>query len=190
MVIDDREYHNLPLYSEMQKVKEMLNCDFAFLSNIQKIEIFNDIEFKSTELFEWTWIKSSHIQIWMERNQRFTITTALMSMVSHIIGLGDRHPSNLTIQRETGNVCHIDFGESFVSTLLCNNFPEKVPLRLTRMIMKNLTGNCTNGLELLHLPNCDDGSEREPIFAHFATSDFPTRAALEPEQLEGREEGA
>ena len=36
-----------------------------------------------------------------------------MSMVGYILGLGDRHPSNIMLQRITGKVVHIDFGDCF-----------------------------------------------------------------------------
>ena len=35
-----------------------------------------------------------------------------MSMAGYILGLGDRHPSNLMLDRVSGRVVHIDFGES------------------------------------------------------------------------------
>jgi FKBP12-rapamycin complex-associated protein len=34
-------------------------------------------------------------------------------MVGYILGLGDRHPSNLLIHRITGKVVHVDFGDCF-----------------------------------------------------------------------------
>ena len=146
-ICDDRNYHGLPIYPEINYIKETISCDFAYLSIPQKIEIFKDIakENKAQELFEWMWIKSPSIQIWLKRHERFTITNALMSIVGYIIGLGDRHPSNLMIQRKTGSLSHIDFGESFETTNQRKNFPEKVPFRLTRMIAKNLFGGNTHG---------------------------------------------
>lgn len=36
-----------------------------------------------------------------------------MSMVGYILGLGDRHPSNLMLDQRTGKVIHIDFGDCF-----------------------------------------------------------------------------
>jgi serine/threonine-protein kinase mTOR len=36
-----------------------------------------------------------------------------MSMVGYILGLGDRHPSNLMLDKQTGRVLHIDFGDCF-----------------------------------------------------------------------------
>jgi FKBP12-rapamycin complex-associated protein len=55
-------------------------------------------------------------------------------MVGYILGLGDRHPSNLMMERNTGKVVHIDFGDCFEAAILREKFPEKVPFRLTRML--------------------------------------------------------
>jgi FKBP12-rapamycin complex-associated protein len=59
-----------------------------------------------------------------------------MSMVGYILGLGDRHPSNIMIQRQSGKIVHIDFGDCFEVAMLRDKFPEKVPFRLTRMLQK------------------------------------------------------
>ena len=59
-------------------------------------------------------------------------------MVGYILGLGDRHPSNLMLDRVTGKVIHIDFGDCFEAAILREKFPEKVPFRLTRMLINAL----------------------------------------------------
>ena len=69
-----------------------------------------------------------------------------MSMVGYILGLGDRHPSNLMLERYTGKIIHIDFGDCFEVNKMRKNFPEKVPFRLTRMLV-NAMGACkTEGI--------------------------------------------
>ena len=59
-----------------------------------------------------------------------------MSMVGYILGLGDRHPSNLMLHRITGKVVHIDFGDCFEVAMHRERFPERIPFRLTRMLVK------------------------------------------------------
>ena len=58
-----------------------------------------------------------------------------MSMVGYILGLGDRHPSNLMLDRFTGKILHIDFGDCFEVAMQRDKFPERVPFRLTRMLV-------------------------------------------------------
>jgi FKBP12-rapamycin complex-associated protein len=41
-----------------------------------------------------------------------------MSMVGYILGLGDRHPSNIMLQRDSGKIVHIDFGDCFEVAVL------------------------------------------------------------------------
>jgi FKBP12-rapamycin complex-associated protein len=61
-----------------------------------------------------------------------------MSIVGYILGLGDRHPSNLMMNRRSGKIIHIDFGDCFEVAMKREKFPEKVPFRLTRTLIKAL----------------------------------------------------
>jgi len=49
-------------------------------------------------------------------------------MVGYILGRGDRHPSNLMLDRHTGKVIHIDFGDCFKVAMKREKYPEKIPL--------------------------------------------------------------
>ena len=84
------------------------------------------------------WLKSENCESWIERRTCYTRSLATMSMIGYILGLGDRHPSNIMIQRQTGKVVHIDFGDCFEVAMLRDKFPEKVPFRLTRMLQKTM----------------------------------------------------
>lgn len=59
-----------------------------------------------------------------------------MSMVGYILGLGDRHPSNIMLDRLSGKIIHIDFGDCFEVAMIRDKYPEKIPFRLTRMLQK------------------------------------------------------
>lgn len=59
------------------------------------------------------WLSSKSTEHWLEKRTVYQKSLAVMSMVGYVLGLGDRHPSNLLIDRETGRVVHIDFGDCF-----------------------------------------------------------------------------
>lgn len=46
-----------------------------------------------------------------------------------------RHPSNLMLDRLSGKIVHIDFGDCFEVAMTREKFPEKIPFRLTRMLI-------------------------------------------------------
>lgn len=46
--------------------------------------------------------------------------------VGYLLGLGDRHPSNLMLDRYSGKLLHIDFGDCFEASMHREKFPEKV----------------------------------------------------------------
>ena len=40
-----------------------------------------------------------------------------MSMAGYILGLGDRHPCNIMLERNSGKIIHIDFGDTFEAAI-------------------------------------------------------------------------
>lgn len=50
---------------------------------------------------------------WYEMRLNYTRTTATGSIVGHILGLGDRHLSNILLDEQTGDMVQIDLGISF-----------------------------------------------------------------------------
>jgi FKBP12-rapamycin complex-associated protein len=76
-----------------------------------------------------------------------------MSMVGYILGLGDRHPSNIMLERSTGKIVHIDFGDCFEIAMRREKFPEKIPFRLTRMLTKAME---VSGIEGNYRTTCEN----------------------------------
>nr|AFH08795.1 Tor [Schmidtea mediterranea] len=119
--------------------KEMLKIapDFEKLNIIQKTEVFESgiRESDGKDLAHILWLKSHNSEAWFERRTNFIRSLAVMSMVGYILGLGDRHPSNIMLCRDSGKVIHIDFGDCFEVATMREKYPEKVPFRLTRMLI-------------------------------------------------------
>lgn len=147
LVSDFRTHRNIKRNLE-QELCAQFAVTFNSLSSIQKYEVVEVIEgeTKGNELRETLWLRSPTPSAWLQRNRNFTVSTALMSMAGYTIGLGDRHPSNIMIQRHTGRVIHIDFGDSFEVALSRQHFAERVPFRMTRMIVNALDGGSVEGL--------------------------------------------
>ena len=90
------------------------------------------------DIYKVLWNKSQNAEDWLERRTNYSRSMAVMSIVGYILGLGDRHPSNIMLDRMSGKVIHIDFGDCFEVAMKREKFPEKVPFRLTRMLIKAL----------------------------------------------------
>jgi FKBP12-rapamycin complex-associated protein len=103
-----------------------------------KVEIFRNALEKTLgeDLQKVLWVKSQNSEVWLDRRTNYTRSLAVMSMVGYILGLGDRHPSNIMLERHTGKIVHIDFGDCFEIAMRREKFPEKIPFRLTRMLIK------------------------------------------------------
>jgi hypothetical protein len=61
----------------------------------------------------------------------FTRTTAVISIVGYILGLGDRHGENILLDSTNGGVVHVDFNCLFNRVLqiilqIINNYKQKL----------------------------------------------------------------
>lgn len=110
--------------------------DYESLTLMQKVEVFGYAMDNTTgkDLYRVLWLKSKSSESWLERRTNYTRSLGVMSMVGYILGLGDRHPSNLLLDRITGKIVHIDFGDCFEIAMHREKYPERVPFRLTRML--------------------------------------------------------
>ncbi|KAF9647181.1 atypical/PIKK/FRAP protein kinase [Thelephora ganbajun] len=137
LVRDYRESKKVLLNIEYRLMLQMAP-DYENLILLQKIEVFEYARENTTgqDLYKVLWLKSVDSEHWLERRATYTRSLAVNSMVGHILGLGDRHPSNLMLGRSTGKVVHIDFGDCFEVAMHREKFPEKIPFRLTRMLTR------------------------------------------------------
>ncbi|KAM5334463.1 serine/threonine-protein kinase ATR isoform 2-T2 [Glossophaga mutica] len=82
---------------------------------------------------------------WYSSRSAYCRSTAVMSMVGYILGLGDRHGENILFDSLTGECVHVDFnclfnkGETF-------EVPEIVPFRLTHNMVNGMGPMGTEGL--------------------------------------------
>ena len=155
LIRDYRASKRIPLNMEN---REMLKCsqDYEHLTVMQKVEIFSEALDQTTgkgnDIHDVLWIKSTNSEEWLDRRTKFTRSIAVMSMVGYILGLGDRHPSNLMLDQISGRVLHIDFGDCFEVAMHREKFPEKVPFRLTRMLIKAME---VSGIEGSYRDTCE-----------------------------------
>ncbi|XP_054706809.1 serine/threonine-protein kinase SMG1-like [Uloborus diversus] len=91
------------------------------------------------------WCSCSSVLEWWNVTQTYNHSTAVMSIIGYIIGLGDRHLDNVLVDLSTGEessfchilVVHIDYNVCFEKGKNLR-VPEKVPFRMTPNIMTAL----------------------------------------------------
>lgn len=145
-----RRIHGVDTMMEYTLADELADlAGYDYLPGIQKYYIMERIysECPDDDLARFFWLKTTNpnAESWLKRTLTFAISTAMMSIVGYVIGLGDRHPSNLLIDRTTGKVVHIDFGDCFEKAMRRKYLPEIVPFRLTRQLVKALGAGGVNG---------------------------------------------
>ncbi|KAK4466461.1 target of rapamycin [Cladorrhinum samala] len=135
LIRDYRESRKILLNIEHRIMLQMAP-DYDNLTLMQKVEVFGYALDNTTgqDLYRVLWLKSKSSEAWLERRTNYTRSLGVMSMVGYILGLGDRHPSNLMLDRITGKIIHIDFGDCFEVAMKREKYPERVPFRLTRML--------------------------------------------------------
>ncbi|KAG2328392.1 hypothetical protein Bca52824_011120 [Brassica carinata] len=165
-----REYRDARKIILNQEHKHMLSFapNYDNLPLIAKIEVFeyalentegNDLSRVLNLLTSSSLVKSRSSEVWLERRTNYTRSLAVMSMVGYILGLGDRHPSNLMLDRYSGKILHIDFGDCFEASMNREKFPEKVPFRLTRMLVKAME---VSGIEGNFRPSTSPAGNNNP----------------------------
>eukprot|EP00117_Sycon_ciliatum_P040328 scpid3818/ scgid5118/ Serine/threonine-protein kinase mTOR; FK506-binding protein 12-rapamycin complex-associated protein 1; FKBP12-rapamycin complex-associated protein; Mammalian target of rapamycin; Mechanistic target of rapamycin; Rapamycin target protein 1 len=135
LIRDYREKRKILLNVEHRLMVRMAP-EYDHLTVLQKVEVFEHAisHTDGDDLAKVLWLKSPSSEVWFDRRTNFTRSLAVMSMVGYVLGLGDRHPSNLMLERLSGRILHIDFGDCFEVAMTREKYPEKIPFRLTRML--------------------------------------------------------
>lgn len=160
LIRDYRDKKKILLNIE-HRIMLRMAADYDHLTVMQKVEVFEHAleHTHGDDLAKVLWLKSPSSEVWFDRRTNYTRSLAVMSIVGYILGLGDRHPSNFMIDRLSGKILHIDFGDCFEVAMTREKFPEKIPFRLTRMLVNamEVTGidgtyrkTCESVMSVLH----------------------------------------
>ncbi|OMO75230.1 hypothetical protein CCACVL1_16263 [Corchorus capsularis] len=102
-------------------------------------------------LHQELWCASDGFKAFSSKLKRYSGSVAAMSMVGHIMGLGDRHLDNILMDFSSGDVVHIDYNVCFDKGQRLK-VPEIVPFRLTQTIEAALG---LTGVEGTFRANCE-----------------------------------
>lgn len=80
---------------------------------------------------------------WFAMRLKYTRSVATTSIVGHILGLGDRHISNILLDNVSGEVVHIDLGIAFDQVRFCHVVLPQVLIFLHR-------GNSSQSQNVFH----------------------------------------
>lgn len=85
-------------------------------------------------------------EAWHSAKMKYTRSVAINSIVGHVLGIGDRHLSNILIHTKTGAVVHIDFGIVFEQGKVRVKYPFNslsLSMRTLTQLVRPLALGCT-----------------------------------------------
>ncbi|GAA5821356.1 hypothetical protein JCM3770_006348 [Rhodotorula araucariae] len=80
------------------------------------------------------WQKHKVPSLWFDMRLNYSRSVATTSIIGHVVGLGDRHVSNILMDEARGELVHIDLGIAFDQGKRLP-IPELVPFRLTQNLI-------------------------------------------------------
>ena len=132
---------NTQTLNNVLEIGNTLDSQYQFItqnSTEHRIKEFYKIQARwKPRTRQWYAMKFSSPSKWFRAQQEYVHSTAAWSIVGYIVGLGDRHLQNILISSETGAVVHVDFDLLFDKAKM-QQYPEKVPFRLTQCIVDGL----------------------------------------------------
>jgi ataxia telangiectasia mutated family protein len=111
-----------------------------------KLKVFQEIEASFNPVLHFFYLERFvDPDEWFERRLAYTRSTAAISMLGHVLGLGDRHCHNILLDQKSGEAVHIDLGIAFEAGRILP-VPEVVPFRLSRDIVDGFGITKTEGV--------------------------------------------
>ncbi|KAM9030987.1 serine/threonine-protein kinase ATR isoform X1 [Sarcophilus harrisii] len=138
-------YKEKGVYMTGKELRQCMLPKTAALS--EKLKVFREflLPRHPSVFHEWFLRTFPDPTSWYSSRSAYCRSTAVMSMVGYILGLGDRHGENILFDSLTGECIHVDFnclfnkGETF-------EVPEIVPFRLTHNMVNGMGPMGTEGL--------------------------------------------
>ncbi len=127
---------------EKESIKNLIDYSDYFVQELHGKDVIKSGTIKKYDekfnlLYNYFYFNFLNPNDWYYSKKNYIISTAIWSMISFLIGLGDRHTGNIMFNKTDGNVIHIDFGYVALKGL---NLPVKeiVYFRFTPNLRKAL----------------------------------------------------
>jgi serine/threonine-protein kinase ATR len=125
-------YKSLNKYTSHVKIKEII--DNAGPNNLLETFTKKLLPLHPPVFYRWFLESFSEPSKWLTNRSKYCVSTAVMSMLGFIVGLGDRHGENILFDEQTGECLHVDLNCLFEKGMEFEK-PEKVPFRLTHNML-------------------------------------------------------
>ncbi|KAL7670762.1 hypothetical protein ACOME3_005686 [Neoechinorhynchus agilis] len=89
---------------------------------------------------------SSSSEEFVNKRRNYIRSMAVLSVITYILGIGDRHQRNILVDLRKGYVIGIDFGCAFGNATLLLPIPELMPFRLTQQSLSPILPNTAYSL--------------------------------------------
>ena len=144
-IILHRLYRQLLGPKKMMKGDDIKKCAATLKDPTEDLKKFRYLLERHPSVFaEWFVRNFPDPQAWFMARLSYTRTTAVMSMVGYLLGLGDRHGENILFDATNGDTVHVDLNCLFEKGRELK-FPEVVPFRLTHNMIQAFGPTGTEG---------------------------------------------